>query len=151
MEAFVSGATGPAAIVAAVLVRDGRVLLCLRSPERRWSPCLWDLPGGHVERGESDPVALARELGEELGVTVAASTIAATLPEVRIIDPEVDMRVWVVHAWSGEAVNAAPEEHEAVAWFEPAQLEHLSLAHPEYRGLLRRVGRDSQPSAAADT
>jgi 8-oxo-dGTP diphosphatase len=140
-----------AAIVAAVLVRDGRVLLCLRSPERRWSPCLWDLPGGHVERGESDPVALARELGEELGVTVAASTIAATLPEVRIIDHEVDMRVWVVHDWSGEAVNAAPEEHEAVAWFEPAQLEHLSLAHPEYRGLLRRVGRGSQPSAAADT
>jgi 8-oxo-dGTP diphosphatase len=147
MEAFVSGATGPAAIVAAVLVRDGRVLLCLRSPERRWSPCLWDLPGGHVERGESDPVALARELGEELGVTVAASTIAATLPEVRIIDPEVDMRVWVVHDWSGEAVNAAPDEHDAVGWFEPSQLERLSLAHPEYRGLLRRVSSASAPAA----
>jgi 8-oxo-dGTP diphosphatase len=146
MEAFVSGATGPAAIVAAVLVRDGRVLLCLRSPERRWSPCLWDLPGGHVERGESDPVALARELGEELGVTVAASTIAATLPEVRIIDPEVDMRVWVVHDWSGEAVNAAPDEHDAVGWFEPSQLERLSLAHPEYRGLLRRVSAASAPA-----
>jgi len=143
----VSGATGPAAIVAAVLVRDGRVLLCLRSPERRWSPCLWDLPGGHVERGESDPVALARELGEELGVTVAASTIAATLPEVRIIDPEVDMRVWVVHDWSGEAVNAAPDEHDAVGWFEPSQLERLSLAHPEYRGLLRRVSSASAPAA----
>jgi len=143
----VSGVTGPAAIVAAVLVRDGRVLLCLRSPERRWSPCLWDLPGGHVERGESDPVALARELGEELGVTVAASTIAATLPEVRIIDPEVDMRVWVVHDWSGEAVNAAPDEHDAVGWFEPSQLERLSLAHPEYRGLLRRVSSASAPAA----
>ena len=142
-----SGVAGPAAIVAAVLVRDGRVLLCLRSPQRRWSPCLWDLPGGHVERGESDPVALARELGEELGVTVAASTIAATLPEVRIIDPEVDMRVWVVHDWSGEAVNAAPDEHDAVGWFEPSQLERLSLAHPEYRGLLRRVSSASAPAA----
>ena len=142
-----SAGSGPAAIVAAVLVRDGRVLLCLRSSQRRWSPCMWDLPGGHVEHGESDPVALARELSEELGVTVAPATIAATRPEVRIIDHEVDMRVWVVHDWSGEAVNAAPEEHDAVGWFVPAQLEQLSLAHPEYRGLLRRVGDASAPAA----
>ena len=139
--------SGLAAIVAAVLVRDGRVLLCLRSPQRRWSPCMWDLPGGHVEHGESDPGALARELCEELGVTVAPATIAATLPAVRIIDPEVDMRVWVVHDWSGEAVNAAPDEHDAVSWFQPAQLEQLSLAHPEYRGLLRRVSSASAPAA----
>jgi 8-oxo-dGTP diphosphatase len=143
----VSDESGLAAIVAAVLVRDGQVLLCLRSPQRRWSPCLWDLPGGHVERGESDPVALARELGEELGVTVAPATIAATLPEVRIIDHEVDMRVWVVRDWSGEAVNAAPDEHDAVGWFQPGQLGRLALAHPEYRGLLRRVGRASAPVA----
>jgi 8-oxo-dGTP pyrophosphatase MutT (NUDIX family) len=143
----VSADAGQAAIVAAVLVRDGRVLLCLRSPQRRWSPCLWDLPGGHVERGESDPVALARELGEELGVTVAPATIAATSPEVRIIDHEVDMRVFVVRDWSGEAVNAAPDEHDAVGWFVPAQLEQLALAHPEYRGLLRRVGGASASAA----
>ncbi len=139
--------SGLAAIVAAVLVRDGRVLLCLRSSQRRWSPCLWDLPGGHVEHGESDPVALARELFEETGVTVAPAAIAGTLPEVRIIDHEVDMRVFVVRDWSGEAVNAAPEEHEAVGWFAPSELEHLSLAHPEYRGLLRRVGGASTPGA----
>jgi 8-oxo-dGTP diphosphatase len=144
---LVSDDAGPAAIVAAVLVRDGRVLLCLRSPQRRWSPCMWDLPGGHVEHGESDPVALARELCEELGVTVAPATIAATLPEVRIIDHEVDMRVWVVHDWSGDAVNAAPEEHDAVDWFQPSQLKQLSLAHPEYRALLRRVGAASAPAA----
>jgi 8-oxo-dGTP diphosphatase len=143
----VSDDAGLAAIVAAVLVRDGQVLLCLRSPQRRWSPCMWDLPGGHVERGESDPVALARELCEELGVIVAPAAIAATLPEVRIIDHEVDMRVFVVRDWSGEAINAAPDEHDAVDWFQPAQLEQLSLAHPEYRGLLRRVGGASAPAA----
>jgi 8-oxo-dGTP diphosphatase len=139
--------SGPARIVSAVLVRDGCALLCLRSPQRRWSPCLWDLPGGHVEPGESDPVALARELGEELGVEVAASTIAATLPEIRIIDHEVDMRVWVVGAWAGEAVNAAPEEHDRIGWFGLTRLRALPLAHPEYRGLLRRLVRQTAPAA----
>src|ERR1700744_5033834 len=88
--------SGPARIVAGALVRDGRVLLCLRPPERRGWPCLGVLPGGHVERGESDPVALARELGEEVGVQVAVSVIEARRPEVRLIDHAVDMRVWVV-------------------------------------------------------
>jgi 8-oxo-dGTP diphosphatase len=146
LDSLVRADSGLAAIVAAVLVRDGRVLLCLRSPERRWSPCLWDLPGGHVECGESDPAALVRELREELGVTVAPAAIVATRPEVRIIDHEVDMRVWVVRDWSGDVVNAAPDEHDAVGWFEPSQLERLSLAHPEYRGLLRRVSRASAPA-----
>ena len=60
------------------------------------------------------------------------------------------MRVWVVQEWSGNAVNAAPEEHDEVGWFQPSQLEHLSLAHPEYRGLLRRVGQASAASVSAD-
>ena len=42
-----------AALVAALLVRDGRMLLCHRSAGRRWYPDVWDFPGGHVEGGES--------------------------------------------------------------------------------------------------
>lgn len=33
-------------------------------------PDLWELPGGKVERDEEQQVALAREIEEELGVTV---------------------------------------------------------------------------------
>ena len=36
-------------VVAALLVRADRVLLCHRSPDRRWFPDVWDFPGGHVE------------------------------------------------------------------------------------------------------
>ncbi|MGY1698758.1 NUDIX domain-containing protein [Geodermatophilus sp. SYSU D00766] len=36
---------------------------------RRWYPDAWDFPGGHLEPGEDEPAAPARELSEELGVT----------------------------------------------------------------------------------
>jgi 8-oxo-dGTP diphosphatase len=52
-------------------LRDGkRVLLCHRSADRRWYADVWDLPGGHVEAGESPSIALVRELREELGISI---------------------------------------------------------------------------------
>lgn len=55
-------------VVAGVLRRNGRLLLFHRRPDRTHYPDVWDLPGGHVEVGESTIDALVRELAEELGV-----------------------------------------------------------------------------------
>lgn len=63
-------------VVAAVLVRDGRVLAAKRAPGKREGG-LWELPGGKVEPGEDDATALARELEEELGVHVAVGAALA--------------------------------------------------------------------------
>lgn len=59
----------PHQVVAGLLRRDGRGLLLHRAPTRRWYPDCWDLPGGHVEHGETAHAALQRELLEELGIT----------------------------------------------------------------------------------
>jgi 8-oxo-dGTP diphosphatase len=57
-------------VVAAALVgADGRFLL-QRRPEGRPMAGLWEFPGGKVEPGERPEAALARELGEELGIAV---------------------------------------------------------------------------------
>lgn len=51
---------------------DGRFLLGQRAPGSFY-PGYWELPGGKVEAGESPVEALARELREELGITVEES------------------------------------------------------------------------------
>jgi 8-oxo-dGTP pyrophosphatase MutT (NUDIX family) len=53
-----------AEMVGAVLVRDGTLLLGLRSPARRLCPNCWDTIGGHVEPGETVEETLRRELEE---------------------------------------------------------------------------------------
>jgi 8-oxo-dGTP diphosphatase len=59
----------------AVLQRDdGHVLLARRANES-YASGLWGLPGGHVEDGETLAAAAARELCEEVGVRVDATTL----------------------------------------------------------------------------
>jgi 8-oxo-dGTP pyrophosphatase MutT (NUDIX family) len=45
----------------------GRVFVQKRSPDRELFPGCWDIPGGHVEPGETLYQALAREIAEETG------------------------------------------------------------------------------------
>lgn len=58
-------------VVAAIIEREGRILICRRTPSQS-HPLKWEFPGGKVEPGESPSDALARELEEELGITGAA-------------------------------------------------------------------------------
>lgn len=54
-------------VVAAVIERDGRVLICRRRAGSSHG-LKWEFPGGKAEPGEDPRAALRRELAEELGV-----------------------------------------------------------------------------------
>jgi mutator protein MutT len=98
MDATAANAGEAREIVAGLLVRAGRVLLCHRSAGRQWFPDVWDLPGGHVERGEAPIKALARELQEELGIRIQQPG-----PELRrVVEPEFALRIWLVERWVGD-------------------------------------------------
>jgi len=53
-------------VVGAIIVNDGKVLICQRSRTDSF-PLKWEFPGGKVEAGETHARALAREIMEELG------------------------------------------------------------------------------------
>ena len=61
--------------ISQMLVRttEGRVLLCQLTYKNDW-----DLPGGVVEVGESPQLAVAREVEEELGLTIEADRLLLT-------------------------------------------------------------------------
>lgn len=64
-------AEGFECVVDAVVIRhDRRVLVLKRAKTKSLFPGCWDLPGGHVQNGESLEAALRRELTEEIGARV---------------------------------------------------------------------------------
>jgi 8-oxo-dGTP diphosphatase len=128
-------------IVAGALVRGGRVLLGHRTAERIWYPSVWDVPGGHVEPGESESGALLRELTEEVGVRIprpVTKPIARLRPPTKH-EPAFELAIWLVTDWIGEVTNCAPAEHDELRWCSADELSALSLAHPDYRTVLARA------------
>src|SRR5258708_24782317 len=66
-------------VVAALILRDSKILVCQRRKDDTHS-LQWEFPGGKMEAGETPEQALNRELREELGVE---STIGRELFRAR--------------------------------------------------------------------
>ncbi|PRY32320.1 mutator protein MutT [Pseudosporangium ferrugineum] len=114
-------------IVMGALVREGRVLLVHRSPHRHVYPDMWGLGGGHMEPGETELDALARELDEEIGVQIEpGSAIHLCRLQKGLGEEAVHFSAWIVEQWEGTPTNAAPEEHDEIRWFRPDDLPPLT-------------------------
>ncbi|AHB70743.1 pyrimidine (deoxy)nucleoside triphosphate diphosphatase [Cronobacter malonaticus] len=110
-------------VVAAIIVREGRLLLAQRSPDGD-QPGLWEFPGGKVEPGESQPAALARELTEELAISARIG------PYVASHTREVSGRVIRLHAWQVDDFDGEPQAlcHSALVWCAPREAFDYALA-----------------------
>ncbi len=128
-------------VVAAAVVRDGRVLV----QQRAYPPEIagrWELPGGRVEPAESTADALIRECCEELAVEVVPGEQLG--PDV----PLAGGYVLRVHAaWLARpAAIPIPVEHAALRWVgvtELAELDWLEADRailPDLETLLKSTG-----------
>jgi 8-oxo-dGTP diphosphatase len=106
-------------VVAAVIERGDRRLLIGQRRKDDSSPLKWEFPGGKVREGESAEAALARELREELGVTL---TKCAEMGRVRHryadAPEELEIRFFAASV-EGEAT---PLCFEQIAWVLPKEL-----------------------------
>lgn len=121
--------------VGGVLILNHKILLGKRMPDRLY-PDIWDIFGGHIEKGESLEDTLARELEEELGIEVLESEF---LEQYRDKDPTYGLdyihNIFIVKNWSGEPYNRNPKEHESLGWFSKEECVHLRM-HGEVKRII---------------
>lgn len=110
-------------VAAAVIDRAGRVLIAQRPPGKHLAGG-WEFPGGKLEPGEDPRSGLARELREELGITLSA----ALRPLIRVRHAydygHVLIDMWVVRQYSGEPRGL---DGQALRWCAQHELESVEL------------------------
>ena len=125
-------------VAAALTDEEGRVLL-QRRPAGGPMAGLWEFPGGKVERGEAPEHALARELGEELGLRVRPNDCVplafsgAPLPTRHLV-----LLLYRVTIWAGTPQALAAS---AIAWLAPEAMRDLPMPAadlPLVAALIRR-------------
>ncbi len=110
----------PILVTAGVLIRNGRVLVARRKAGSHLAG-FWEFPGGKLEPGESPEECLARELREELGVSVRVGRILEAIYH-RYPEKSVLLLFYACELTDGEprALDVAE-----VAWVRKAELLDL--------------------------
>lgn len=137
-------ADGPRLRVAALVTRDGHVLLVrhVKNGETRWL-----LPGGGVDRGETLADALRRELREETGLEVAPGPLVSF---EEAVSPDgarhVVQLVFRAHIVLGEPRATGDDARVAEAVFVPvAELPKLCLHLCDAGRLADLLGKTETP------
>jgi mutator protein MutT len=117
---------GSITVVAAVVRRDRRYLVCRRPPDKRHGG-LWEFPGGKILPGESHADAVRREMDEELGLTATSSG------KVLFSASDEDSPFMIVFVEAVAEGTPVLHEHSELGWFTAAELERLPLAPADAR------------------
>jgi 8-oxo-dGTP diphosphatase len=107
-------------VVAAIIEREDRRLLIAQRRREDSSPLKWEFPGGKLEPGETPENALARELKEELGVTLGKHVEVGRVTHQYADRPD-ELQVRFFAAEIAEA-ELTPRTFEQVAWVLPKEL-----------------------------
>lgn len=125
-------------VAAAVVYRDGHILITRRAPGEKLAG-MWEFPGGKLESGETPQSCIVRELREELGVESDAGEILTTSVftypggKIELIAVIVSLRSAVLTL----------QVHDRAAWVTPQELLGYELAPadiPIAEEIIRKYG-----------
>ena len=97
--------------VVAVVLRNDKFLVIRRSQHVR-APGMYCFPGGSIEAGESEEVAVVREFSEELGAVVMPTRrLWASLTVTNV-----QLAWWLVSLADSQSLQPNPLEVESIHW-----------------------------------
>jgi len=108
----------------AVIANRGRLLILQRAPSMPYSPRTWDLPGGHLEVGESFEQCLRREVKEETALDIAIDRLLGL--HSMVTEPYLQA-LYACRLTIFQKLQLRPNEHVDHQWVTPAEMNTLEL------------------------
>lgn len=110
-------------VTAAILARDGKVLIARRGPgghqENRW-----EFPGGKIEPGESPEQCLRRELREEFSIEATVGEYLGSNIH-RYGFGLIELMAFRA-AWEGNRISL--QDHREIRWAAPSELDGFDFS-----------------------
>ena len=122
--------------MAALIVREGQVLICQRAQDQPM-PLKWEFPGGKVEPGEEEAAALHRELQEELGISATIEEKVTSIQHHYRKGGAVELHFYRVQDYEGELENRIFEQ---IRWVDRRDLPRFDFLDAD-RGLVRQLAK----------
>lgn len=122
-------------VVAALLWKDGKFMICKRPPHKARG-LLWEFVGGKVEKGETREEALVRECREELDVTVKPGELFFDVIH-EYPDITVHLSVFSARITAGEPKML---EHVGIEWIVPERIPDYEFC-PADESILAEIRR----------
>ncbi len=122
-------------VVGAMIEKDGRYLITQRSPTASL-PLLWEFPGGRVEPGETDEAALARELEEEMDISVRVGERVIHV-EHSYASYDIDFCVYRCEIRAGAVQNHKVHDHR---WVRPEELDQYEFPAADEKTVAKLLG-----------
>lgn len=131
----VMGANAMTEVSAAIIERDGEVLICRRAQGRHCAH-LWEFPGGKREAGESAEACLCREISEELAVDIRVDGLFARFVW------EASGRPLLFSFFFATILDGEPvcREHEALCWVARGALSAYAFCPADVQVAARLAG-----------
>ncbi len=128
-------------VTAAVIERDGKVLVARRKPELV-AGGMWEFPGGKLEEGEEPRKGLERELEEELGVRAVAGERICSVP----FEGPLTSFELIVFRTKLLSYDFRLTDHDLILWLEPAEMDESVFSKPDRPVVRLLVRRPRSPA-----
>jgi len=113
-------------VVAGICIQNEKVLLGRRRKDDGVFGGYWEFPGGKVEAGESDEVALKREFFEELNVELGEAKYFKTL-HWNYPDKTLELRFYLVAIPAAQLSKIKLNVHDELEWVQIENVDRQSL------------------------
>ncbi|HKU18729.1 MAG TPA: NUDIX hydrolase [Candidatus Saccharimonadales bacterium] len=110
-----------------------KVFLAKRAATKKFFPDVYELPGGHIDYGETMEGGLRREIHEELHKAVVIGDPFAAFTYLNPIKGSHSIEVIYFAQFAGaiDDIQLNPEDHSECGWFAEDEIERLLGEHTD--------------------